>query len=79
MKKMEKSENRPRMYQVCPACGIIEPSDEHLMDEYLSLNKARFNDVFGAQAKYMQAKVASMLHARGITEIPNIFGPIQVG
>lgn len=78
MKKMEKSENRPRMYQVCPACGIIEPSDEHLMDEYLSLNKARFdgrvkqeNDVFDAQAKYIQAKVASMLHARGITEIPN--------
>ncbi|OPZ48253.1 MAG: hypothetical protein BWY95_00960 [Bacteroidetes bacterium ADurb.BinA104] len=75
---MEKSENRPRMYQVCPACGIIEPSDEHLMDEYLSLNKARFNDVFDAQTKYIQAKVASMLHARGITEIPNIFGPIQV-
>jgi hypothetical protein len=62
----------------CPDCGAANPSDEHLMREYTDLNKASFNKMFGQNAKRVQAEVARELKARGIHEIPNIFGAIPV-
>ena len=53
-------------------------STEYLQAEYLELNKARFNSMFGHSAAQAQARVAKALHSRGITHIPNIFGDIEV-
>ena len=65
----------------CPACGI-KPltgiTDEHLMSEYLEMRKAESDRMFGHNAQVARKQVAAKLIARGITEIPNIFGPIAI-
>ena len=61
----------------CPDCGCINPSVEHLQKEYLELTKACFG-IFGGHAQRAKNQVAHMLLEQGITEIPNIFGPIQI-
>lgn len=53
-------------------------TDEMLMREYLDMNKAAFDQVFGHNAKRQRASVAGELQRRGIVEIPNIFGAIPV-
>lgn len=53
-------------------------SNEYLIREYLELNKARFNRIFGHNAARCQTNVATALINRSITQIPNIFGPIPV-
>ena len=51
---------------------------EMLCKEYLELNKARFDRMFGHNAEKEQSLVAQELLARGVTHIPNIFGSIEV-
>ena len=53
-------------------------STEVLEREYLELNKAGFNDVFGQTARRAQDIVSAELLSRGISQIPNIFGAIQI-
>lgn len=55
-----------------------EWSTERLMKEYLELSKARLNSMFGMNAAKCQTNVAQALFDRNITEIPNIFGPIEI-
>lgn len=55
-----------------------EWTDDELMREYLDLCKHSLNNVFGGNARRALTVVANQLLARGITEIPNIFGPIKV-
>lgn len=62
----------------CPGCGSINLSDEHLMAEYLDLQKHSFNRMFGHNARKAQDDVAKILLARGVVEIPNIFGAIPI-
>ena len=58
--------------------AMIERMDNDcLIREYLDLNKARFG-LFGNNAAMAQTKVAAELIKRGVTQIPNIFGPIPV-
>lgn len=64
--------------KLCPDCGAANPTNEHLMSEYSSLVKASFNRLFGRAATEALNQVADVLLKRGITEIPNIFGSIQV-
>ena len=52
--------------------------DEVLMREYLEMNKAGFDKVFGANARRRGNEIADELLRRGITEIPNIFSTIKV-
>lgn len=53
-------------------------STERLISEYRELNKARFNRIFGHNAERCQINVAQTLIDRNVTEIPNIFGAIQI-
>ncbi len=53
-------------------------TDARLMAEYLELNKAGFNAIFGHNARREQDVITDELHRRNIHEIPNIFGPIPV-
>lgn len=64
----------------CEICLRDHSADrtEYLVREYLDLNKARFNPLFGRNAARCQSEVAKTLLARGISEISNIFGPIQI-
>jgi hypothetical protein len=52
-------------------------STPSLMKEYLELQKASFG-IFGANAKRAANEIVDELLSRGVTEIPNIFGPIQL-
>ena len=52
--------------------------DEYLVREYLALQKASFDRVFGHNAERQRKIVGSELIRRGITSIPNIFGAIPV-
>jgi hypothetical protein len=51
---------------------------EALFREYLEMNKAIFNPMFGHNAAAHQEKIAEELNARGVTEIPNPFGAIPI-
>lgn len=51
---------------------------EALCRGYLEMNKAIFNPLFRRNAAAWQEQIATELHARGITEIPNPFGAIRV-
>ena len=53
-------------------------TNERLMAEYLDLAKHSFNRLFGHNARQAQNECADELERRGITEIPNIFGPLKV-
>ena len=55
-----------------------QQSSEFLAKEYLMLNAARFDRMFGHNAARCQAVIADVLIVRGITHIDNIFGPIEV-
>ena len=63
--------------EICKQDHSTQSSD-YLIREYLELNKARFDRMFGRNATRCQAVVAHVLITRGITEIPNIFGPIEI-
>jgi hypothetical protein len=58
--------------------GLHRYSDELLMREYLAMNKAGFDRMFGMNARRHGNACADALLARGITHVPNIFGPIEV-
>ena len=62
----------------CPVCGSVNLTNEHLMREYLEMNKASFDRMFGRNAEEARIAIADELIWRGIDEIPNIFGPIPV-
>jgi hypothetical protein len=66
------------MTEKCPDCGAQNPTTEHLIKEYLELQKASFGRMFGHNAKAVRTKVAAMLLARGVESIQNIFGTIAV-
>lgn len=53
-------------------------TDDQLVSEYKTGMKHTFSKVFGRNAKIAQNLVADELIRRGITEIPNMFGPIQI-
>ena len=53
-------------------------STDSLCREYLEMNKALFGAMFGHNAAAWQERIATELHARGITEIPNPFGAIPI-
>lgn len=61
----------------CPGCGAANPTDRHLMDEWLDLRRHGWG-MFGHNADRARAEVTAQLLERGITEIPNIFGAIPV-
>lgn len=52
--------------------------DQHLMKEYLEMQRASLNRMFGQNACQARVRIARQLQARGITHIPNIFGSIAV-
>ena len=65
----------------CPACGITNLKSitvDHLTREYLTMRRAEFDRVFGQNAKRARKEIAEILIGLGVTEIPNIFGPIQI-
>lgn len=64
----------------CAICQRDHSTDqtEYLVREYLELNSARFDRMFGHNAARCQSEIAKELLTRGIVEIPNIFGPIPV-
>ena len=63
----------------CPVCLRVNPDNEHLQYEYIEMMKASLgHGLFKKNAIWMFKVVATMLLARGVTEIPNIFGPIRV-
>ena len=65
--------------ELCPACGCINPSTQHLVDEYCEMLKAGFNDVFGKNARQCRNQIVDMLLLRNITHIPNIFfGSVKI-
>lgn len=51
---------------------------EALIAEYLAMNKAGFNNVFGGNARAAGNLLAAELLRRGIDSIPNPFGAIPV-
>jgi hypothetical protein len=53
-------------------------ADDKLMAEFLSMQKAAFDTVFGGNATKARQLIAGELQSRGIKEIPNIFGNIPV-
>jgi len=54
-------------------------NNEQLMREYLDMNRASFDRMFGMNAKRRLNACVDELLSRGITEIPSIFGtPIVV-
>jgi hypothetical protein len=53
-------------------------SSKHLAREYLELNKARLDRMFGYNAARCQKVIALVLRGRGFTHIDNIFGPIEI-
>jgi hypothetical protein len=52
--------------------------DQQLIDRYLESKRDGFNRLFGHHARKFGDLVTDELLARGITQIPNIFGPIDV-
>lgn len=52
--------------------------DKQLVENYHETLRASFDRMFGHNARQYFNLVADELIRRGITEIPNIFGPIQV-
>jgi len=63
----------------CPGCGASSPTDQHLQKEYQELTKASFDRMFGHNAERARREVARLLiYERGVREIYNIFGPIQI-
>lgn len=65
------------MIEYCPVCLVANPDDAHLMREYTDMQAARWG-MFKNAAATAQDVVASLLLARGITHIPNLFGDIPV-
>lgn len=57
--------------------ALRECSAESLASEYMNMMRASFG-MFGHNAATMGNLCAEELIARGITEIPNIFGPIKI-
>jgi hypothetical protein len=53
-------------------------SDEALTREYFEYQKAGFDSMFGHNAREFFNLIADELISRGITQLPNIFGPIEV-
>ena len=64
----------------CDWCRVIRANDEvaALSREYLEMSRASFDRLFGHNAKARRKQIGAALLARGITQIPNIFGPINV-
>ncbi len=52
--------------------------DEYLMREFLQMQRAGFNRIFGHNAVQARLRIARELKRRGIYKIPNIFGDIEV-
>jgi len=61
----------------CPVCHAANPTDAHLILEYVAMQSAR-GGFFKRNAAAAQDAVATLLLARGITHIPNIFGAIPI-
>lgn len=53
-------------------------SDAELTREYHETLRATFDRMFGNNARHFFNLVADELIRRGITHLPNIFGPIEV-
>ncbi len=66
------------MLDRCPQCGSCNVTDEHLLREYRQGMRHCFDRMFGHNARKAQNEVAAELLSRGITEMPNIFGAIQI-
>lgn len=58
--------------------ALAGESTERLVNEYRSTTRDCFGAMFGHNAKRFRDLVADELLKRGVTEIPNIFGPIPV-
>lgn len=52
--------------------------DKDLTREYLAAMRDGLGALFGHNARRFGNLVADELLARGVTELPNLFGPIQV-
>ncbi len=66
------------MTETCPGCHSSNLTTEHLIKEYSDLSRASLDRMFGHNALDARDKVAALLLARGVTEIPNTFGPIPI-
>ena len=64
----------------CDICQWDHASQDNasLSKKYLEMNKAGFDITFGRNARKCGDNIAEILLGRGITEVPNIFGPIQI-
>ena len=66
------------MSTACPGCGAANPTDNHLITEYLDLMKHASGRIFGQNAERAMREVGDALLGRGVTEIPNLFLAIPV-
>jgi len=73
--------NYQHIFKSMPECDKMRywrMSTESLASEYLALQKAIFCRVFGHNASQAKAFVGIELQKRGISSLPNMFGPIPV-
>ena len=69
----DRAQGFPRLH-----AQLAVQEDTALIMEYGRGMRACFAPMFGFNARVMQREIAAELLRRGVQEIPNIFGPIQV-
>lgn len=63
----------------CPVCLRVNPDNQHLLEEYSEMMKASMgHGLFKKNAARTLNVVATMLLGRGVTAVPNLFGPIPI-
>lgn len=57
---------------------LTASTDDELQRAYLEAQRDGLNHMFGHNARKFGNLVADELLSRGVTQIPNLFGPIEV-
>ena len=57
---------------------LLRMSDDDLIREYETGMKYCFCRMFGKNQRRQQNAIADELFRRGVTHVPNIFGPIEI-
>lgn len=62
----------------CPSCGIINPTTDHLIDDYFDLLKAGWG-LFGGNADRGRRDIVKMLNSRGVFYVQcKVFGTVTI-
>jgi len=79
MRDMRERERREAAEaEPCPGCGCAHPSTEHLLGEYRELARSSLTGMHQTNSRKAQDAVTRRLLARGVTYLPNAFGPIPL-